>query len=1483
MDNVEFSINEPINVINLTEIANRVRESANHYNLKEYIKPETNLKNTSNDILFQILDWHVYGGDEDNKQYTIRTFGRTADNRTICATFENYKPFFYVEIPTNWPNEFIDQLISAVKKKVYPRENSENLVRYNVVDSNRFWGFTNNETFKFIELVFKDLQTMKSYEKVFKRPLKVYGISQDEFCLQLYESNIEPFLRFMHIRNLEAVGWVKIKANKYKIHTDDAQDIKSTLQEINIRCDWNEANRYDSDMLMPYTIMSFDIECDSTDGTFPQAYRDGDKIIQIGSVFCRFGEDECYYKHIITLGTCNPIPDVEIESYATEQEVLLAWTSLVMRTNPDIVTGYNIFGFDFQYMKDRAKKLGVYERFSKLSRILDTSSEWQEKKLASSALGDNLMKYFDMNGRILIDMMKVVQRDFNLASSKLDYVASYFIKEDVLEFIMTDEMKKNKETYIKTKKTYGVKEGQYITINYTDGITVNKHMDGKKFMIKNMGSDYLLVNGIIETTSIKDKGYEIFWSQAKDDLPPKEIFRLQKGTAKDRAKIAKYCIMDCVLVIKLMAKVQTIVQNIGMANVCHVPLSYLFMRGQGIKIFSLVSKKCREEKHKIPTMIKEFKNEEEEKEAEEDDKKMLKLIARLNGEEEAEEDDDEDDGYEGAIVFPPEPGVYYEPIPVLDYASLYPRSMIYKNLSHECNVMDDAKYGYLPNYKYHVTTYKTTEIKHQYERKLLNKLVDAFTDNKDYIVEELPADPSKYRRNVNVYDKDHNKKKRWIIANIVATRDEIILTNYKTSKFAEKKDGTKGIIPVILQELLDARSRYKDEMEAEKDPFKKSILNGRQLAYKVTANSLYGQTGSTVSPICMKMIAETTTATGREMLIFSKNFIEGKFGKLVNLALTNRTAFDTYANELFKDVPIHKFYKPNEKKPEEGWTTKEEFCDKLVKEMQASLSGKTIDPYIVYGDSVTKDTPILLRKDGEINIKTIETLGKEWKEYNAFKCDVVGLTDKQQDDKIDYEVWTDKGWAKIKRVIRHKTNKQIYEVLTHTGCVRVTEDHSLLTPQGLQIKPIDCKIGTELLHAFPEMKISNNSIEYYYEITNQLDGMKQYYMMKENGMNPIINKINNKLIITNTNDTNNKTQIIELNKIDDYDDYVYDLETEVGHFHAGIGEMIVKNTDSVFFNARIKDNITGEIGRDKKALEQCIKLGIWASNVICLILPEPEEQAYEKVLWPFMILSKKRYVGNLYEKNPNKFKQKSMGIVLKRRDNAQCVKVVCGGIVDQILNKRSPDGAVKFTADTLKKILSGKLPMDDFIITKTLRENYVDRTKHPHVVLADRIAQRDPGNKPLPNDRIPYAYIIVKGNPELQGDRVESPDYIINNGLKLDYIFYITNQIEKPASQFLSLVIDNPEKIFESYIMREMNRRKGIKSIKAYLTNENYNTNDDIIFDNDDQTRLLDDNDKDNDSNSNLKKKKARTSKTQTKSKIKKEQIELSDSLFLTD
>jgi len=162
----------------------------------------------------------------------------------------------------------------------------------------------------------------------------------------------------------------------------------------------------------------------------------------------------------------------------------------------------------------------------------------------------------------------------------------------------------------------------------------------------------------------------------------------------------------------------------------------------------------------------------------------------------------------------------------------------------------------------------------------------------------------------------------------------------------------------------------------------------------------------------------------------------------------------------------------------------------------------------------------------------------------------------------------------------------------------------------------------------------------------------------------------------------------------------------------------------------------------------------------------------------------------LYEHDINKCKNKSMGIVLKRRDNANIVKDCYGGIINIMMSSQNVNEAVKFTRKFLVDMVNEKFPLDKLIISKSLRGFYKNPEGIGHYVLAERMGKRDPGSKPSVGSRIPYVFIQTKKKMKLQGDRIESPEYIKKMGLKPDYGYYITNQIMKPVMQIFALLLE---------------------------------------------------------------------------------------------
>jgi DNA polymerase delta subunit 1 len=238
-------------------------------------------------------------------------------------------------------------------------------------------------------------------------------------------------------------------------------------------------------------------------------------------------------------------------------------------------------------------------------------------------------------------------------------------------------------------------------------------------------------------------------------------------------------------------------------------------------------------------------------------------------------------------------------------------------------------------------------------------------------------------------------------------------------------------------------------------------------------------------------------------------------------------------------------------------------------------------------------------------------------------------------------------------------------------------------------------------------------------------------------------------------------------------------------------EVVYGDTDSLFICFNPKDE-NGMLLEGHAALEATIALTEEAGKLVTQGLKAPHDFEFDKVYWPFLIFSKKRYVGHKYEEI-EKYTQASMGIALKRRDYAQIVKKIYGGAIRILLTEKNVSKAAEFVKAACVDLIDGKYGLGPLTISKSLRGEYSNPNAIAHKVLADRIAARNPGEAPAAGDRIAYVYVqpgIGQQAADLQGDRIETPAYIKANGLKPDYMFYIDHQISNPVCQLFGLLIE---------------------------------------------------------------------------------------------
>ena len=78
--------------------------------------------------------------------------------------------------------------------------------------------------------------------------------------------------------------------------------------------------------------------------------------------------------------------------------------------------------------------------------------------------------------------------------------------------------------------------------------------------------------------------------------------------------------------------------------------------------------------------------------------------------------------------------------------------------------------------------------------------------------------------------------------------------------------------------------------------------------------------------------------------------------------------------------------------------------------------------------------------------------------------------------------------------------------------------------------------------------------------------------------------------------------------------------------------------------------------------------------------------------------------------------------------------------------------AIEYVDKCLQDLVDGKVPIEKLVVTKSLRGYYKNPKGVAHKVLADRIGEREPGNKPGPGDRVPFVFIVTK--PAAKGEKI---------------------------------------------------------------------------------------------------------------------------------
>jgi DNA polymerase delta subunit 1 len=359
-------------------------------------------------VVFQALTWEARDEDED---HLISIFGKTEDGKSVCVT-TTFEPYFYIKLPDI---KYAREIYTHIK---------DTCTGYTVVESKDIWGFQNNQKFLFMRITFSNLKKRRTTDYFLKKPL---NLSSGPFPLKVYESNLDPMLRMMHRTGIQSTGWLDT----------GSECVRSNLAHVNIDLfcnNWETLTPVKRDDVAPFVVASFDIESNSSTGKFPDADIDGDACFQIALTLCKLGSDEPYDKTCLCFKQTDPnLEGSTIISYDTEREMLEAFRDYIIKQDIDIMTGWNIFGFDLEYIYKRAAKVGCGHSFYNLGKLKNVDSEMVYKRLSSSALGDNMLKLLPMTGRFIFDLFHEVKKGYKLDSYKLDNVSKLYLGDQKID------------------------------------------------------------------------------------------------------------------------------------------------------------------------------------------------------------------------------------------------------------------------------------------------------------------------------------------------------------------------------------------------------------------------------------------------------------------------------------------------------------------------------------------------------------------------------------------------------------------------------------------------------------------------------------------------------------------------------------------------------------------------------------------------------------------------------------------------------------------------------------------------------------------------------------------------------------------------------------------------------------------------------------------------------------------------------------------
>lgn len=690
----------------------------------------------------------------ENEDTIIRIYGITRTGKSILTTVDNFCCYAYVELPVeiDWTVATVNLLATKIDSLRYGKTGitsktfvTRKRLYYANLDKNG-----EKKEFPYLKLYFRSTKHRSNMSFALRKTLKVPGIG--DVRLKMHEQDATSILQLTTDREISTASWISVSGKQKK-----GKDKESTCN-YEIVSGWEGISPLEkNDDTMPEPRrMGFDIECNSSNPARmpdPEIYED--KVFQISCIVEGPGE---YTKYLLSLGEPDPEKvgeDVETRCFKTEADLLIGFVDLIQEENPLLLFGYNILNFDIPFLIKRAEVNFVLDRFDQQGFLIGAHAEVKELKWTSSAYGEQKFNFLDVQGRLFVDLLPLVKRNYKLNKYTLKVVSEYFL-------------------------------------GYT--------------------KDPLTPQGIFKCYRIGMRGGE-------------------KG-ANALAIVGKYCVKDTEVTNKLFNHLRIWVSLCANANTCHVPMFYLYTKGQQIKMYSQMYVNA----HANNTVVE-------------------KDGYILQGDEE----------YMGAIVIDPIPGFYEDVVP-FDFSSLYPTTIIaynicFSTLVRDPNVPDED--CHIIEWDEHVNCKHDPEFKEKKSRKKEHD--EEVKDDED------EGKPKKKVKKVCAHFRYRFTKK---FVGLLPT----MLKNLLSQRAGIKKEIKK--LKKVLKALDPEYENHAEDVEqkSKREMLKKQliVLDKLQQAVKVSANSAYGAMGVRRGYLPFLPGAMCTTAAGRGALVKASGYLKNK-------------------------------------------------------------------------------------------------------------------------------------------------------------------------------------------------------------------------------------------------------------------------------------------------------------------------------------------------------------------------------------------------------------------------------------------------------------------------------------------------------------------------------------------------------------------------------------------------------------------------------